>query len=105
MPGQNRVVKMKRIEHRENIVSQPLCAITRFCMAGSTISAAGYAINVTQTRQLQGKVIENVGRVPRAGQQDECAARAAPVEHLELDALVNLDKLDPVRDRKSVAEG
>jgi len=47
MAGQNRLLDMKRIEDRENVVSQSLCAVTELRVAGGTVSAAGYGVNVT----------------------------------------------------------
>ena len=88
---------MKRIEDHENVVSQSLCAVTRVRVAGSPVSPARYGVNVAETRQLHGKVVENVGGVPRAGQQDERTARSSPIEHFELNAIVNMHKVDPVR--------
>src|ERR1019366_4650745 len=95
--GQNRRGEMKRIEDGENILAQPLFAETRFRAAGRAVSPPGYAVNVTKANQLEGKIVKDVGRMSRPGQQHKRATRSSPIKHLELDVIFDTHKLDPVR--------
>jgi len=58
-----------------------------------------YSVNITETRQLHGQVIENVGRVAGARQKNERTARSSSVEHFESDSIVNMHEVDSVRRR------
>jgi hypothetical protein len=46
---------MQRVEDRNHVVCQPLCAVTRFRVAGSTVSSAGYTVDVQKFASFTAK--------------------------------------------------
>jgi hypothetical protein len=91
--GQHRASQLEWIEDGENIAIQAIRRIRgrrKRRRAGSAKSAPRNAVDMMRRRQFGRELVEYVGRVSQTRQQNQWPSRATPVEHLQLDWLIEV---------------
>ena len=96
MARQHGPVEFERIDDRQHIVTQAVGRVVlrrQFRVTGSAEAAPGHAVDVAGGGELRRELAEGVRVVAQASQENQRPARAAPVEHLQLDAFLDGDEL------------
>src|SRR2546427_9320251 len=100
MTDQDRPVKVERCNHCQNIITQAIggvvCPGWRRGARGSR-PATSDAIDTVRAGEFGCELVEAVGVVVSAGEQDQSSPGAAPVHDLKLDVILDSNELDRVR--------
>ncbi len=93
------LLQLEGVDDGKNIVSETVGGVVLVVggrVAGLTEAATGNAVDVILAGEFGRKVVVAVGGVAQAGEKDERAPGAAPVEDFELDAGLDRDELHGV---------
>src|SRR5580704_4170718 len=82
-------MQMQAIEDITEIVCQRADVVAVFWVRGGARASTREADYLKPVDQLRREIVEDVGAVPEAGQQNERFPAAAPVQHLEPGRWVN----------------
>src|SRR5579864_8639442 len=94
MPDQDSARDVQPVTSDADVVRQAgnLVAVTR--MSRRPVAATRDPDDVKAIGEVERELVKDVRRVAEAGQQDHRWALAAPIEHLERDALLDADERD-----------
>src|SRR5665213_1147568 len=80
---------MTHLEYSKNVIGQTLIVVSGFGMTGSAESSPRYSIDVAGASEPLSEIIEHVRRVAGTSEQHDVPSCPAPVENLQLDAVVH----------------
>ena len=83
MTDQHRPLQLQRADYSDYIVAKTIDWAIRCRETRCTEPASRDAVHVVIGRELRRKIVEHVGRVPAAGQEDYRPSSAAPIQHFE----------------------
>lgn len=96
MANQHRLFDFELIHHCQHIVRESLRREAARRVGGSSEAASRNSVDVVTTGKFRGEVIPNVGRIAETGEEYKRPSLTTPVEHFQLDALVDRNHLSMV---------
>jgi hypothetical protein len=97
MPNQHRVVDLKRLHHRKDVIAKVVRRIVAvgWCRtAGCARSSSRDPVNVVLLSELRREAVEAMRRVSSPSQENERPAGPTPVQHFKLNTWFYGDHLD-----------
>jgi hypothetical protein len=93
----NRLIHTHRIDHAHNILGQAGEVVTSGRRRGPAVPTPRHGQHAVTSRQQRRKIVEDMRRITKAGQQDDRRTRATPIENLQLHIGIDGDQRHDVR--------